>query len=101
MPMNPSSLTPQEFEQHVEELRTHLREYLEQDVGKYRQLRAEAEQVLRLAPDFPEVYEKFPDVEGLVAEMLAREKQKDFMASQEPDQEAPGCLLGWLARGGK
>ncbi len=95
--MGGPSLSPQEFEQHLKELQQRLTDYLERGVGKFERLRAEAQKVLSLAREFPDVFERYQHVEGLVAEMLAREKQKEFMATQPPD-EAPGCLLGWVLR---
>jgi hypothetical protein len=50
-----------------------------------------------MASQFRKEYERYPDLEGLVAEMLAREQQQKFMATDIPG-EAPGCLLGWLMR---
>ncbi len=97
--MGKSSLTAQEFELHLKDLREKLREYLETGEGKYRDLRRQAENVLALAEEFPAVYRRYEDIEGLVAAMLAREKQKEFMTS-EPAEEKSGCLLGWLFRSG-
>jgi hypothetical protein len=91
-------LTPEEFELHLEDLCERIRAYLERGEGKYDRLRSQAEEVLSLSDEFPEVYERHTEVEGLIAAMLAREKQKEFMAWNAPG-EAPGCLLGWLFRG--
>ena len=60
-------------------------------------LRRQAEEVLSLREQFPDVYSRYEDVEGLIADVLARQRQKQFMASDAP-KEAPGCLLGWLFR---
>jgi hypothetical protein len=90
-----SSLTPQEFELHLKDLRQRLRAYLERGEGSLRGLRKEAEDVLALAPQFPQVYERYPDVEGMVAEMLARQRQEDIFGTGKPRQ-APGCMLAWL-----
>jgi hypothetical protein len=57
--------------------------------------------VLEAAGQFPEVCSRYEDVEGMVAELLARRQQRKFMATDAP-KESPGCLLGWLLgrRGG-
>ena len=95
--MPPTSLTPQEFELHLKDLRARLTACLERGEGKPAELLGEAEQVLALRDDFPEVWERYADVEGLVAGMLARRRQQRVLGT--PDRrEAPGCLLGWLAR---
>jgi hypothetical protein len=91
-------LTPEEFELHLTDLRDRLRAHLERGEGSYSDLRAEAEKVLSLAGEHPEEYARHPEVEGLVADLLARGRQKEFMAWGAPE-EAPGCLLGWLFGG--
>ncbi len=88
-------LTPEEFELHLTDLRDKLRAHLERGEGRYSDLRAEAEKVLSLAGEHPEVCARYPEVEGLVADLLARGRQREFMAWGAP-AEAPGCLLGWL-----
>ena len=89
------SLTPQEFELHLEDLRARLTAYLERGEGKLDRLLGEAEQVLSLRDEFPEVWARHQDVEGLVADALARRRQQHVLGT--PDRrEAPGCLLGWL-----
>lgn len=92
-----TSLTPQEFELHLKDLRERLVALLERGEGQLVELRKDAEQVLMLRDQFPEVYERYGDIEGLIAEMLAREKQLAFRGTDEVG-EAPGCLLGWLFR---
>jgi hypothetical protein len=92
-----SSLTPQEFELHLKDLRDKLRAYLERGEGSPARLRKEAEAVLALAQEFAEVYERYPDVEGMVADLLAREKQSQVFGTGQA-REAPGCALAWLFR---
>jgi len=93
----PAPLTPDEFELHLADLRTRLAAHLERGEGKAGRLLAEAEEVLALREDYPEAWERNADVEGLVADMLARRRQQQVIGSPEP-HEAPGCLLGWLVR---
>ena len=89
------SLTPQEFELHLEDLCARLTAYLERGEGKLERLLGEAEQVLPLRDEFPEVWARHQGVEGLVAEALARRRQQQVLGT--PDRrEPPGCLLGWL-----
>jgi len=92
-----TSLTPEEFELHLKDLRERLCAHLERGEGEFKRLCKEAEELLALRGEFPDVSARYEDVEGLVAEMLARRKQRDFMASSAP-ADTPGCLLGWLAR---
>lgn len=97
--MDGTSLTPQEFELHLNDLREKLVAFLERGEGKLGQLRKEAEQVLTLRDQFPEVYDRHSDVEGLVADMLARERQLQ-VTGDNVAPEPPGCLLSWLLRRG-
>jgi hypothetical protein len=92
-----TSLTPAEFELHLKDLRDRLRAYLERGEGNLKQLHKEAEAVLSLASEFPDVYERYQDVEGMVADMLARERQQAVFGTGAPPK-APGCALGWLFR---
>ena len=94
--MRNSSLTPQEYESHLEDLRHRLRAYLERGEGAPRQLLHDAESVLELADEFPEILKRNEDVQGLVAELLARWQQEKFLAHPCAPRETPGCLLGWL-----
>jgi len=55
--------------------------------------------VLELADSFREVFERHGEVEGLVADLLARRQQEKFLASQQSGQDSPGCLLGWIMKG--
>ncbi|MFO8007043.1 MAG: hypothetical protein R6V05_04825 [Candidatus Brocadiia bacterium] len=96
--MGAGGLTPEEFEAHLQDLHARLTAYVERGEGDYERLRREAGEVLSLADEFPDVYARHREVEGLVAAMLAREKQKDFMAWNTPS-EAPGCMFGWLFGG--
>jgi hypothetical protein len=52
--------------------------------------------VLELRDEFPQVYARHENVEGLMADMLARRQQKKFRADESVTDEKPGCLLGWL-----
>jgi len=92
----PESLTPDEFELHVRDLRDRLREHTVSGSGDTKALLRDAEHVLELAADYPDVMERYPEVEGLVAEVLARRQQKRFLATGTEAKESPGCLLGWL-----
>ena len=89
------SLTPQEFELHLKDLRDRLAAYFERGEGSAKGLHKEAEAVLTLADQFPAVYARYPEVEGMVAELLAREQQLKVFGTGQPSQ-APGCALGWL-----
>lgn len=93
--MAASSLTPQEYELHLKDLRDKLVAYLERGEGSLAGLHKEAEAVLTLADEFREVYERYPEVEGMVADMLARERQQQIVGTGAPAKSA-GCLLGWL-----
>ena len=95
--MQKGSLTPQEYELHLKDLRDRLRTYLDTGVGDAKELTRDAEAVLELADNFPEVFQRYEDVQGLVGELLARQEQAKFL-SQSPPRQAPGCLLGWLLR---
>lgn len=95
--MAPASLTPQEFELHLKDLRARLTAHIERGEGKPAELLADAEQVLALRADFPDVWERNADVEGLVADLLARQRQRKVLGTPE-QRDAPGCLLGWLRR---
>jgi len=98
--MGASGLTPEDIELHLNDLRERLTAFLERGEGKVTELRKGAEQVFALRDEFVEVFERHGDVEGLVAEFLAREKQYQFIGGQEKPEKR-GCLLGWLFRGGK
>jgi len=98
--MGDSGLTPEEYEMDLRDLRDRLLAFLERGEGRLGQLKADAEKVLVLAQDFPDVYERYRDVEGMVAEMLARAEQRRYMGT-DSRKEAPGCLLGWLFKGRK
>jgi hypothetical protein len=93
----PATLTPDEFGLHLADLRARLTAFLERGEGKPAELLSDAEQVLALREDFPEVWERNADVEGLVADVLARQRQRKVLGTPE-QREAPGCLLGWLLR---
>lgn len=90
-----SGVTPEEYELHLKQLREELRAHLERGQGKAAALLRQAEHVLKLRDEFADIYARYPDIEGMVAEMLARRQQKKFMASPRSDT-SPGCLLGWL-----
>ena len=94
------SLTPAEYEAHLKDLSDRLKLYLEQGAGNAKQLLKDAEHVLELADRFPDVFRRYESVEGLVAEILARRRQQDFLQRQAP-QDRRGCALGWLLKRGK
>ena len=89
------SLTPAEYEAHLRDLEERLRLYLDQGEGSAGELLKDAEHVLELADDYREVFERHPSVEGLVAELLARRRQEQFLP-QQSSKRSPGCALGWL-----
>ncbi len=97
--MGTSGLTPEDIELHLKDLRERLTAFLERGEGKVTELRREAEQVFAVRDEFAEVFERHGDVEGLVADFLAREKQYQFMGGPEKPENR-GCLLGWLFRRG-
>jgi hypothetical protein len=91
----PASLTPEDYELALRDLEGRLNAYLQSGEGSRKDLRRAAEDVLSLSDQFPEVYARHPQLEGLVAELLAREQQERYMAFNAP-REAPGCMFGWL-----
>lgn len=93
-----TSLTPQEYEMELESLRDSITAYIERGEGEYKRIRRRAEELLLLRHEFPEVYARHEDIEGIIADLLAREKQKEFMSWYKEEEEAPGCLVGWLFR---
>ncbi len=92
-----SSLTPNEYELELQSLRESVTAYVERGEGDYKRIRGRAEELLLLRKEFPEVYSRHGDIEGVIADMLAREKQRQYMAWYK-QEESPGCLLGWLFR---
>ena len=95
--MADSGLTPQEYELHLRDLKERLVAYLERGEGDLEKLHRDAEELLSMMDEFREIYERFPELEGMLAEMLAREKQLQFMP-KAPAADAPGCLLGLLLK---
>ena len=91
-----ASLTPEEYELHLKDLRERLKSQLETGGGDIDALLRDAEHVLELAEEFPEVFARYEVVNGLTAEVLARRQQRNFLGAQAPERESPGCLLGWL-----
>ena len=94
------SLTPEDYELALRDLEGKLEAFLQRGEGSRKALRRQAEEMLSLRDQFREVYDRHPGIEGLVAELLAREQQERYMAFNAP-REAPGCLLGWLFRRGQ
>lgn len=94
--MAKASLTPKEYELHLRDLRDRLSGYLERGEGDVKTLLHDAESVFELADAYPDLIERNEDVQGLLAEVLARRQQQKFIAQPEAQQERPGCLLGWL-----
>ena len=95
--MAKTEITPEDYELYLRDLREKLKAYLERGAGSTKELRKQAELVLPLAEQFPDIFAKYADVEGMVAEVLARQQQEKFTA-QPTSAEAPGCLLGWLLK---
>jgi hypothetical protein len=95
-----SLLRPEEYEMDIKALKQRLKDYLEKNEGKEQELMDECEKVVALREEFPEVYARHPELEGLIADMLARRQQKKFRADESVTNDSPGCLLGWLFGGG-
>lgn len=95
--MTPAPLTPEEYEAHLKDLKERLELHFNSGEGKIADLLKDAERVLECAGDYPEVFARYQQVEGLVAEMLARRRQDQFLQQQGDVAKPPGCLLGWLA----
>jgi len=93
-----TSLTPEEYELELESLRDSIVAYIERGEGDYKRIRRRAEELLLLRHEFPEVYSRHEDIEGIIAALLARDKQRKFMSWHQEEEEAPGCLIGWLFR---
>jgi hypothetical protein len=93
--MGESPLTPEEFELHLKDLRERLSDHLEGGEGDSGRLLKESEEMLALSRDFPDIMARYPDVEGMVADVLARDKQREVFGTGQ-EGEAPGCALGWL-----
>jgi len=92
-------ITPQEYELHLKDLTERLRAHLGGGGEDARTLLREAEELLELGEVYPEVLQRHTAVEGLVAGVLAHERQREFTGDLYSDREAPGCLLGWLFGG--
>ncbi len=99
--MSGTSLTPEEYELHLKDLSDRLRTYHEGGGGDIGGLLKDAENVLELRDEFPDVFQRHEQVEGLVAELLARGQQERFRSQGTTQHEKPGCLLGWLRRGNR
>ncbi|KPK65646.1 MAG: hypothetical protein AMK73_02320 [Planctomycetes bacterium SM23_32] len=95
--MAADSLTPGDYELHLKDLREKLTAFIERGEGNPKALHREAEAVLALADQFAEIYGQYPEIEGMVADLLARERQLQVFGTGR-EQEAPGCMLGWLLR---
>jgi hypothetical protein len=95
--MDGATLSPQDYESELKDLRQRLKLYLDSGVGDMKQLLKDAQRVLEMGAEYPEVLGRYRDVEGLVADLLARGQQQKFLSGQSSG-EAPGCLLGWLFR---
>jgi hypothetical protein len=95
--MAQSALSPEEYELHLKDLKQRLTDFVERGQGDPEQLRREAEQALSLADTFPDVYERYPEIEGMVGDLLARERQAEVFGTGQ-EREPRGCLLGWLFR---
>ncbi len=95
--MPDAALTPEDYERELEELERRLQDYVERGEGERKQLRRDAQSVLALRGEFPNIYARHTAIEGLIADLLAREQQEKFVATEAP-REAPGCMFGWLLR---
>ncbi len=94
-----TSLTSREYELHLKDMCERLKAYLEGGGEDPKHLLKDAENVLELADSFPEVFERYRRVEGLVAAVLARQKQHELFVTPKGPPDSPGCLLFWLLRG--
>lgn len=99
--MTESGLTPKEYELHLQDLRDRARAFLASGEGNIKQLLHDAESVLELGEEFPDVLERYGEVPGLVAGLLARRQQREVMGTPAAGRESAGCLLGWLKGRGK
>jgi hypothetical protein len=99
--MPPQNLTPEEYELHLQDLAQRLREFADTGQGDSSKLMREAEELFELSEDYPEVFHRHEDLQGLVAALLARKQQEKYRAGFEEREKrrAPGCLLGWLFGG--
>ena len=95
--MAKTSLTNAEYEAHLKDLRDRLVAYLECAQGTTQTLLKDAQYVLELAGQYPDIFKHYEDVQGMVGEILARQKQGEFLVQLGGEGQSPGCLLGWLA----
>jgi len=96
--MAQNSLSRQEYELDLKRLAEELRLCLDGAGGDAGRLLRDAESLIELSGAFPDVYERHKNVEGLVAELLARRQQEQSFPKQSAGADAPGCMLGWLFR---
>lgn len=92
-----TGLTPDEYSLHLQDLKARMEAFLDKGEGDLRRLLHDAEELVGMRDEFPEVYERYPDIEGLCCGVLARRQQMRVMGGPQ-EKEAPGCLFGWLAR---
>jgi len=95
------ALTPDEFELHLRDLEQRLDDYLERGEGKSGELLRLGEELLGMREAYPDVWNRHGRVEGMLADVLARRQRDKVVASQEPTEERPGCLIGWLLGRGR
>jgi hypothetical protein len=95
--MTDTQLTPDEYDLHLKDLKERMQAFLEEGEGDLGKLLHDAEELVSMREEFPEVYARFPEVEGLCCALLARRQQIKVMGGPQ-EKEAPGCMLGWLAR---
>jgi len=89
-------ITASEYDLHLKDLCDRLKDCLAGGGGDSGGLLREAEELLGLAEDYPEVMRRHEDVSGLVGELLARREQQKFMNAPGQAREPSGCLLAWL-----
>jgi hypothetical protein len=95
-----AEISEQMYDKLLADFKTRLRTYVEAGEGSEKRLMREAEDMLGYRAQFPETWQKHHEVEGLIAEVIARRQQlRAFTGmSGEKSQDAPGCLIGWLFR---
>jgi hypothetical protein len=89
-------LTAEEYGLHLQDLQRQLEAFLEAGDGDPKRIQREAEELLSLREQYADVYARFPEIEGLCCEFIARRQQMKMMGVGQAPGNAPGCLLGWL-----
>jgi len=91
-----AEVTEAEYETYLDDLRDRLKSYLDSGAGDRDRLLKDAEKVLELKDEHPQAFQRHKEVEGLVAELLARRQQQMFAQSMVC-REQPGCIGSWLS----